>query len=453
MTAKQNLNRRDFLKLASLATAGAMLAACGPAPATEAPKKEEAPQPTGPVTLEYWFCWSGIYQEKQRAILDAFEKEVEGKIKLHDLTVASNIRDKLLTAVAAGVSPDCTACFGDLVSLAAKGAFMAIDEYVAGSKVIELDAIYQARLKASTWRNKIFGFPYNCSAEILLFNTQIFEEAGLDPTKQPETWAEFTDISKKLVKFDDQGNLQRAAYTNWYPRHPATWFWINGSDAYDAQADKITINQPQNVEGLQTVINYGWDVYGDVAKADDFMVGAGSGAESPFCTGGQAVVYAGDWDPSTYHEWCPGVKMWPALFPKAAKGKELVAVGAGDFIGILRGAKHPAEAYQFIEWMVMKGNKMWTESGVDTNCLKRDAGIVRSDWPEIFGDKAAELSKWWALAAEHSRPVENFPAYGFMVNELNRVFDLAIHKKMTAEEALAEAQKNVEAEQDKYIVP
>jgi len=455
MAMHKSVSRRVFLRQASLVAAGGALAACvppgapqaGPAPSAEQP----APQAAGPVTLEYWFCWPGIYQEKQRQILDAFEKETEGQIKVHDLSVPSNLRDKLLTAVAAGDAPDVSACFGDLVSLAAKGAFMAIDDYAAGSKVIELDALYQPRLEACYWRQKLYGFPYNCSAEILLLNRQMFEEAGVDPEQPIETWDQMTEISKRMVKFDDQGNLTHAAFTQYLSvRHPSLYFWINDSDAYDAANEKVTIDLPQNVEGLQTVINYAWDVYGDVTKADTFVAGAGSEAEGPFCTGTQAMTIAGDWDPSTFYTWCPDVKVWPALWPKGPQGKELVAMGAGDFIGILRGAKHPAEAYQFIEWMVMKGNKMWTEAGVDTNCLERDAGIVRSDWPEIFGEKAAELSKWWAQAAALSRAVENFPAYGYMVDELRRVMDLAIHRQMTAEEALAEAQRNVEAEMEKY---
>ena len=460
-TEAKKLTRRGFLKLSSLVAAGAAMTACQPSQAPQAPAEAttapagaaEAPKAeAGPVTLDYWFCWSGIYQEKQRKILDTFEQEFEGKIKVADLTVPSNIRDKMLTAVAANAAPDAAACFGDIVTLAAKGAFMAIDEYVKASSVIKLDALYQPRVAACKWRDKMFGFPYNCSAELLLWNSDVLNEVGVDPTKQIETWDELTQISKELVKYDENGNLSRAAYTNWFPRHSATWFWINGGDAYDSTNDKITIDQPQNVEGLQTLIDYAWNVYGDVAKADDFNAGAGSEAQGPFCVGAMAVTYAGDWDPSTYHSWCPSIKMWPQLFPKAAKGTELVAAGAGDFQAILRGAPHPDQAYQFIEWMVMKGNKMWTEAGVDTNCVVADAGIVRSDWPEIFGDKAAEVSKWWAQAAALTRPVENTPVYGFMNDELRRVFDLAIHKQMTASEALAEAQTNVQAEMDKYTI-
>ena len=94
----------------------------------------------------------------------------------------------------------------------------------------------------------------------------------------------------------------------------------------------------------------------------------------------------------------------------------------------------------------MKGNLLWTKAGVDTNCIMRDAGVVRTEWPKIFGDKAADLAKWWAQSASLAHPVQNFPAYSFMNDELARVFDLAFHKKATAKDALDEAQKNVDEE-------
>lgn len=446
---EQTFSRRHFLRLASATAAGAVLASCAPKaaePGAGAVTGEE-----GPVTLEYWFCWSGRYQEIQRSISDAFEKEFPD-IKINAVGVASNIRQKLLTAVAADEAPDVTACFSDVVSFAAEGGLLAIDDYIAASEVIDLDALYQPRVEACKWRDKMYGFPYNCSAEVPLMNVALFEEAGLDPKKQIETWDELTEVSKELVKFDADGTLQVAAYTNWYPRHMLAWFWINGGDGYDPANDKITIDQEKNVEGLQTVIDYAWNVYGDITKADDWGAGQGSESGSPFCINAMAIDYNGDWGPSTYNAWCPGVKMWPQLFPKGPQGTELVAIGAGDFIAILRGAPHPDQAYKFAEWQVMKGNLMWTKAGVDTNCVRADAGVVRDDWPEIFGDDAAAVSKMWAEWGDKSRVVENFPAFNFMVNELYRLFDLAFHKQMTAAEALAEAQMTVDGEMDKYRI-
>ena len=72
--------------------------------------------------------------------------------------------------------------------------------------------------------------------------------------------------------------------------------------------------------------------------------------------------------------------------------------------------------------------------------------VLRAGGPKIFGDKAAELAKWWAQSASLAHPVQYFPAYTFMNDELARVFDLAFHKKATAKDALDEAQKNVDEE-------
>jgi len=254
----KKLTRREFVKLSSLVAAGATVAACAPsappAPAATAVPAGATAAPAaeaGPVTLNYWFCWSGIYQEKQRKILDAFETEFGGKIKIADLTVPSNIRDKMLTSVAANAAPDAAACFGDIVTLAAKGAFMPIDDYVKASSIIKLDALYQPRVQATFWRGKEYGFPYNCSSELLLWNSDVLKEVGVDATKQIETWDELTKISKEVVKVDSNGNLARAAYTNWFPRHNAAWFWINGGDAYDLKNDKITIDQPADCDRLR----------------------------------------------------------------------------------------------------------------------------------------------------------------------------------------------------------
>jgi maltose-binding protein MalE len=77
--------------------------------------------------------------------------------------------------------------------------------------------------------------------------------------------------------------------------------------------------------------------------------------------------------------------------------------------------------------------------------------VLRAGGPKILGDKAAELAKWWAQSASLAHPVQNFPAYSFMNDELARVFDLAFHKKATAKDALDEAQKNVDEEIKKTV--
>lgn len=383
--SNNRVNRRHFLLGSSLALGTTMLAACGgastPAPAapgTAAAGSTAAGSPE-PITLRYWVCWAGEYADHERvAILDLYEEKMGGAIKIDHLGVPSDVTQKLLTAVAAGDPPDVATCFGALIPLAAKGAFVPIDEYVTASTTIRLDDLYPSPLAATKWKGKQYGFPYNCSCEMLLVNRGLMEEAGIEVAEGddpdgwgPSTWDEFTEISKRLVKFDDSGFIQVAAYVNWYVRHNTMWFWANGATPYDPATNTLSLTTDQCAEGWQMVANYAWELYGDVSKADAFLEGQGTGADSPFCTVQQAAMYAGSAQPPRIVDWCPDVQPWPWKFPAGPQGTHKITMGGGDYTGILTGSKHPFESYQFMEWMVMEGNELWK---YDPPCCMSQAG-------------------------------------------------------------------------------
>ena len=159
--------------------------------------------------------------------------------------------------------------------------------------------------------------------------------------------------------------------------------------------------------------------------------------------------YAGIWMPHTYYDWCPQIKVWPAAFPRGPQGKNTFSFPVNDGFAVVSGSEHPAEAYEFVEWMSFEGNYLWAMAGVATDCVVAHSAGVPADWPEIFGDEAAAVAKWWAEQASYHKATRNFPEYAYMHDELSRVLDLAIHKTMTAQEALDEVQVNVQREIDK----
>ncbi len=379
-----------------------------------------------------------------------------GAIKIDHLGVPSDVTQKLLTAVAAGDPPDVATCFGALIPLAAKGAFVPIDEYVTASTTIRLDDLYPSPLAATKWKGKQYGFPYNCSCEMLLVNRGLMEEAGIEVAEGdapdgwgPSTWDEFTEISKRLVKFDDSGFIQVAAYVNWYVRHNTMWFWANGATPYDPATNTLSLTTDQCAEGWQMVANYAWELYGDVSKADAFLEGQGTGADSPFCTVQQAAMYAGSAQPPRIVDWCPDVQPWPWKFPAGPQGTHKITMGGGDYTGILTGSKHPFESYQFMEWMVMEGNELWK---YDPPCCMSQAGAVKPEWETAFGAEYGQtIATWWEQGLKDAGPVEDFPSYSLMNDELRRVFELVLHKQVTVEEGLAEVQANVQADMEKYV--
>jgi sn-glycerol 3-phosphate transport system substrate-binding protein len=55
---------------------------------------------------------------------------------------------------------------------------------------------------------KLYAIPFHNSTPLLYYNAEHFKEAGLDPEKPPQTWAEMVEIAKKLTKREG-GKVER----------------------------------------------------------------------------------------------------------------------------------------------------------------------------------------------------------------------------------------------------
>jgi sn-glycerol 3-phosphate transport system substrate-binding protein len=60
--------------------------------------------------------------------------------------------------------------------------------------------------------SELYAIPYQNSTPLLYYNKEHFKEAGLDPEKPPQNWAEFVDAAKKLTKGDRYGFSMPAGY-------------------------------------------------------------------------------------------------------------------------------------------------------------------------------------------------------------------------------------------------
>src|SRR5438876_1198328 len=57
----------------------------------------------------------------------------------------------------------------------------------------------------ATVDGELYAIPYQNSTPLLYYNKEHFKEAGLNPDKPPQTWAELVDAAKKLTKADRMG--------------------------------------------------------------------------------------------------------------------------------------------------------------------------------------------------------------------------------------------------------
>ncbi|MCX7671949.1 MAG: twin-arginine translocation signal domain-containing protein, partial [Anaerolineae bacterium] len=147
MESKKHLSRRDFLKLAAVASTGAAVAACAPsapAPAPAAPAKQEAaptaaPAAKQPITVRLWVAWGNMNK--------LFQDEVWYKMPEYETVVGSNIKieykgntgdQQVQTAIAAGDPPEAASNIS-YAQLAIKDVFLDTQPLVDTSKYIKKD--------------------------------------------------------------------------------------------------------------------------------------------------------------------------------------------------------------------------------------------------------------------------------------------------------------------------
>ena len=63
-------------------------------------------------------------------------------------------------------------------------------------------------MKSVTWDGKVYGVPTNNETMALIWNAQIFRDAGLDPEQPPATWDDLVSVRSPDQAEDGQGRIR-----------------------------------------------------------------------------------------------------------------------------------------------------------------------------------------------------------------------------------------------------
>ncbi|MGC1308122.1 MAG: sugar ABC transporter substrate-binding protein [Phormidesmis sp.] len=181
---------KKFLALALVGLLASWLISCGNTPdqATEAAD-------SGPAEVEFWTMQlSPKFDDYFGQLITDFEAEnPDITVKWVDVPWA-DMETKILAAVSAGNAPDVVNLNPNFASqLAAKGAWLTLDDKLSA----EEQAVYLPKIWDATKINgDSFGFPWYLTARVALYNTEIFEEAGIEAP--PATFEELADVAKQI---------------------------------------------------------------------------------------------------------------------------------------------------------------------------------------------------------------------------------------------------------------
>lgn len=202
MIANHQLSRRQFLALSGGVSAAALLAACAPA---AAPSGGEAPAGQAVTNILAWFTdRSTINRMTENEAIPAFEAD-NPTIKVEmQFVPESEIQQKLLTAKAAGNSPDVSSIDETFLdTLTKENVLLPIPEEVLNvrEEMGELTGeLYRIPHGADDAR--YYGLPNGVFASALYYNAGLLDELGYTPDDIPDRWDDFIIWAKDVTQWD-----------------------------------------------------------------------------------------------------------------------------------------------------------------------------------------------------------------------------------------------------------
>jgi multiple sugar transport system substrate-binding protein len=373
------MSRRTWSFVAVLLAGLLLLGACAPAPTpvpepapTQAPPtavpptQAPAPEPTQPpaqaepVTLTWAFWGSPEESVSHKMVADAFMKE-HPEIKVETWNEPwDNYFTKIQALWASGdpkLVPD-IAFLWPTPAYAAQGVLENLDSYIQSSGY-NLDDYWPGLLESAKYNSSVYGLPRDIEANVLYYNKDLFDKAGVKYPDENWTWDDFLAAAEKLTVKDSSGKVTQYALGaeggKWYK-----WLNQNGGAVLDDYRNPSVckLSDPKSVEGVKFFADLMGKGYA-MRPADLNQAGGDAGA---FQSGLAAMILQNTSRVSGFNQ----AKMnYDVAVPPIPKGGQRWNAAGGAAWVMSAKSDNKDAAWTFLQWLQSSdgGEKLYTDRG------------------------------------------------------------------------------------------
>jgi multiple sugar transport system substrate-binding protein len=391
---------------------------------TEPPVEETEAPPAEAVTVAYWHTMSDPETAQLEEVVAAFEAANPG-IQVETTRYAyDDFKAALLTAIAGGAAPDTARM--DIVwvpEFAEQGALMQLDGVMPGFDDIAAN-VFPGPLATNHWQGHYYGLPQNTNTQVLLWNRENFEAAGL--TEAPQTMEEFADVACQLTSGEEQYGYALGGTYFWAP---APIFYSMGGKVVDDEITTATgyINGEESVAAFTLLT----DLFNEGCISPN-VLGGGIGTADGQATGLYSTIIDGPWMVDIYKGTYPDFEVNFALIPAGPDGTTSSVVGGEDVVIFADTDQADAAMAWTAYLMSEESQKMMAEVGVIPTLSS------------LIGDES--LPDYFPIFLEQLQTAQArvpHPRWSDMDNAINNAFQRMLRGEQTPQDALDQAAEEI----------
>lgn len=231
--------------------------------------------------------------------------------------------------------------------------------------------------------NDCYGISPSYQGNVIYYNIDILNEAGVDPDNPPQTWEEFDAVAQKIIAIGKAPMAMGigALPTYWIYPEIAKYFFTAESDLEDFMNGEISWSDPRLVQALEYF--EGWtqkEWFQEGVTTTQFLPDAGDvflRGDAAFIPGIISDVFNWKiWGDELGHENI-GVMEWPIIDSDAIFAGKFTGI-AGLVHGVTAWTDKPEEAWLYVKWMASEKNAdlFLTMAGGQPNFKGFDKSVI-----------------------------------------------------------------------------
>ncbi len=355
------------------------------------------------------------------------------------------IEQKFLTAAVGGVPPDVFEYFGSVAQWSTRGALMPLDDFMERDG-FDREGVFPALWDEMTWNGQTYAVPVGTASEAFYWNKEHFRRAGLDPDRPPQTWKELREYALKLTTRDENGDIEQAGYIPgyWSPfGAPLFLNWAIQKGAVYLGEDGTSVNLTSSaaIDALAWEAELFEELGRDalIRKRGSF----GFGSQHGFLSGQLSMIVQKSSFIQEIEKFASDMEYGVSILPVPQGGSPGVTAGPA-WIGIPSGAAHAEEAWEYIKFVSSTPAQLRVaQFAADHNLVVFfPANMEAANSPQqqslphmdVFIDSMAFARSSTVVPLAHT----------VFWREYGNAWDRAIRGSQTAEEALGQAEREVQ---------